>query len=54
MTHTVQLHRVLRAPPERIFRAFTQAAAFARWLTPFGFTAEVFEIGRASCRERVS
>jgi uncharacterized protein YndB with AHSA1/START domain len=44
MTHTVQLHRVLRAPPERIFRAFTQAAAFARWLPPFGFTAEVFEL----------
>lgn len=43
-THTVHLHRVLRAPAERIFRAFTQAQAFARWLPPFGFTAEVFEL----------
>jgi uncharacterized protein YndB with AHSA1/START domain len=44
MTHTVHLHRVLRAPAERIFRAFTQADAFARWLPPFGFTAQVFEL----------
>jgi uncharacterized protein YndB with AHSA1/START domain len=44
MTHTIQLHRVLRAPAERIFRAFTQADAFARWLPPFGFTAQVFEL----------
>lgn len=44
MTHTIQLHRVLRAPPERIFRAFTQAEAFARWLPPFGFTAQVAEL----------
>ncbi len=44
MTHTIQLHRVLRAPADRIFRAFTQADAFARWLPPFGFTAQVFEL----------
>ncbi|MBA2673069.1 SRPBCC family protein [Ramlibacter sp.] len=40
-TNTVRLHRVLRAPPERIYRAFLDPAAFARWLPPFGFTAKV-------------
>jgi uncharacterized protein YndB with AHSA1/START domain len=36
--HTVRLHRVLRAPPERVYRAFTDAAALCRWLPPYGFT----------------
>ena len=40
-THTVRLHRVLRCPPERVFRAFTEPAAFERWLAPFGFTGKV-------------
>jgi len=40
-THTVRLHRVLRAPPERIYRAFLEPHALARWLPPFGFVAEV-------------
>lgn len=40
-TNTVQFHRVLRAPPERIYRAFTDADAMARWLPPNGFTARV-------------
>lgn len=38
---TVRLHRVLRAPAERIFRAFITAEALAKWLPPFGFTATV-------------
>lgn len=44
MTGTVRLHRVLRAPPERIYRAFTDARAMCKWLPPNGFTGEVFEM----------
>jgi uncharacterized protein YndB with AHSA1/START domain len=40
-TNTVRLHRVLRCPPERVYRAFVEPDAFARWLPPFGFTAKV-------------
>jgi len=40
-TGTVRLHRVLRAPPERVYRAFLDAAATAKWLPPHGFTCEV-------------
>jgi uncharacterized protein YndB with AHSA1/START domain len=40
-TGTVRLHRVLRAPPERIYRAFTNAEAMAKWLPPNGFTGNV-------------
>jgi uncharacterized protein YndB with AHSA1/START domain len=39
--HTVELHRVLRAQPERIYRAFLDAAAMAKWLPPYGFTCTV-------------
>jgi len=39
--HTVRLHRVLRAPPERIYRAFLEADALAKWLPPNGFTAKI-------------
>ena len=39
--NTVRLHRVLRAPPERVYRAFITAEALARWLPPNGFTATV-------------
>lgn len=38
---TVVLHRVLRAPPEKIYRAFLEPAALAKWLPPHGFTCEV-------------
>lgn len=38
---TVTLHRVLRAPSERVYRALTDAHALARWLPPYGFLAEV-------------
>ncbi|HEX2545937.1 MAG TPA: SRPBCC family protein [Ramlibacter sp.] len=43
-TGTVRLHRVLRAPPERIYRAFLDADAMAKWLPPNGFTGRVHEI----------
>src|SRR6188768_2337511 len=39
--NTVKLHRVLRAPPERIYRAFLDPDAMAKWLPPHGFTAKV-------------
>ncbi len=41
MSNTAKLHRVLAAKPEKVFRAFTDADAFARWLPPNGFTARV-------------
>jgi uncharacterized protein YndB with AHSA1/START domain len=40
-TGSVQLQRVLRAPPERIYRAFLDADAMAKWLPPYGFTCKV-------------
>lgn len=40
-TGTVRLHRVLRAKPEKIYRAFVDADALARWLPPNGFTCKV-------------
>lgn len=43
-TSTVRFHRVLRAPPERIYRAFLDASAMAKWLPPHGFTAQVHEM----------
>ena len=42
-TGTVKLHRVLRAPPERVYRAFIDAAALAKWIPPYGFTCTVHE-----------
>lgn len=38
---TVKLHRVLRAPPERVYRAFLDADAMVKWLPPNGFTGKV-------------
>ncbi len=38
---TVRLHRVLRADPERVYRAFLDADAMAKWLPPYGFTCKV-------------
>jgi uncharacterized protein YndB with AHSA1/START domain len=40
-TNTVRLHRVLRAPPERVYRAFLNADAMAKWVPPNGFTGTV-------------
>lgn len=41
MSNTVRLHRVLRASPERVYRAFLDADAMVKWLPPNGFTAKV-------------
>jgi uncharacterized protein YndB with AHSA1/START domain len=41
MTGTVRLHRVLTAPAERVYRAFLDPAAIAKWLPPDGFTCSV-------------
>ena len=38
---TVRLHRVLRAPPERVYRAFLEPGAMAKWIPPYGFTCTV-------------
>lgn len=43
-TRTIQLHRVLRAPPERIYRAFLDPDAMAKWLPPNGFTGKVHQL----------
>jgi len=42
--NTVKLHRVLRATPERVFRAFIDAEAMCKWLPPNGFTGRVHHI----------
>jgi uncharacterized protein YndB with AHSA1/START domain len=44
LSHTIRLHRVLRAPPERVYRAFLDADALAKWLPPNGFTARVHHL----------
>ena len=43
MPGTVKLHRVLAAPPERVYKAFIDSAAKAKWLPPYGFTGTVHE-----------
>jgi uncharacterized protein YndB with AHSA1/START domain len=59
MTGTVKLHRVLRAPPERVYKAFLDADAMAKWLPPHGFTGKVHHVdarvgGPTRCRSRTS
>lgn len=39
--NTVRLHRILRAPPARVFRAFVDPDAMAKWLPPHGFTGKI-------------
>ncbi|MGC2036966.1 SRPBCC domain-containing protein, partial [Paraburkholderia caledonica] len=39
-TGTIRLHRVLRAPAERVYRAFLEPDALAKWLPPYGFTCQ--------------
>ena len=41
---TVRLHRVLRAKPEKVYRAFLDAGALAKWLPPYGFTCTVHHL----------
>lgn len=41
---TIRLHRVLRAKPERVYRAFLEAEALAKWLPPYGFTCTVHHL----------
>jgi len=43
-TNTIRLHRVLRAPAERVYRAFLDPSATAKWLPPHGFTGTVHEM----------
>lgn len=43
-TGTVRLHRVLRTPPERVYKAFLDAGAMAKWLPPYGFTCTVHQM----------
>ncbi len=40
-THTIRLHRVLRAPPERVYKAFLDPDAMCKWLPPHGFTGRM-------------
>ena len=43
-TNTIRLHRVLKAPAERVYRAFLNAAAMCKWLPPNGFTCQVHQL----------
>ena len=43
MPSTIRLHRVLRGTPARVFRAFTDPDAMAKWLPPYGFTCKVHQ-----------
>ena len=42
-TNTIRLHRVIRAPAERVYRAFLDPGAMVKWLPPHGFTGKVLE-----------
>ena len=44
INNTIQLHRVLKATPEKIYRAFLDPEAMAKWLPPNGFTAKVHQM----------
>lgn len=43
-TNTIQLHRVLRAPTEKIYRAFLDSDAMVKWLPPHGFTGKIHHL----------
>lgn len=42
--NTVRLHRVFKAPPDRVYRAFIDADALVKWMAPHGFTAKVHHL----------
>jgi uncharacterized protein YndB with AHSA1/START domain len=42
-THTIRLHRVLKATPEKVYRAFLDAAALSKWIPPNGYTCTVHQ-----------
>ncbi|TXH03189.1 MAG: polyketide cyclase [Nevskiaceae bacterium] len=44
MPGTVKLHRMFKAPPARVYRAFIDAAALCKWLPPHGFTGTIHEM----------
>jgi uncharacterized protein YndB with AHSA1/START domain len=55
MPHTVRLHRIVAARPEKIYRAFLEADAVAKWLPPNGFACTVHELNaKAGGRFRMS
>ena len=55
MPQTIRLHRVIKAPPERVYRAFTTPEAMVKWLPPHGFAAQVHEFdARVGGRYRMS
>jgi len=41
--NTIRLHRVLKAPADRVYRSFLEPSARCKWLPPYGYTAEMFE-----------
>lgn len=43
-THTIRLHRVLKASPEKVYRAFLDADAMCKWLPPYGFTGKMYHL----------
>jgi uncharacterized protein YndB with AHSA1/START domain len=54
-SNSVRLHRVLKAPPERVYRAFLDPEAMAKWLPPYGFTGKVHSMdARAGGTYRMS
>jgi uncharacterized protein YndB with AHSA1/START domain len=44
MSNSVSLHRILKASPDKVFRAFTDASAIASWLPPYGFLCTVHQM----------
>jgi len=44
MPNTIRIHRVLRAAPEKVYRAFLNPEAMAKWLPPNGFTGKVHQM----------
>jgi len=54
-THSVELHRIFKATPDRVYRAFVTPGAMAKWLPPHGFFGTVHELdGRVGGRYRMS